>query len=263
MRRGRRAAHKRPPWPERVFHEEIEPLIHDPAPMRRVGTTTLLGIVVALSLAAVVLGVLRAAGIRGHDTGTTSPRRDTSSTPPSTPARSPTVADGTALNACQQLWSLEQEVLTVARPAMNQWDTHIVAMNQLVAGRITLDQAVAFWNKTRLGATRHVHAFDAADRRLRSTSGLPCAAASTPGDTSPALAACLAAVDAAHTTLGSARTTIATWSHHVRDMERLRRGKLSPAMARQMWLQTWKQGVRELRTYRRDEVRSESLTCPS
>ena len=264
MRRGRRAAHKRPPWPERVFHEEIEPLVHDPAPVRRAWITTLLGVVVALALTAGVLGVLRAAGVTDDDSGTSSQPSDTGSGPPSAPASSTAGDDGQALASCHHLWSLQQEVLTAAHPAMDQWEVHIAAMNQLVAGKITLAQAVAFWDKTRVGATHNVHAFDAADQRFRSASGSLCAAASTPpANASPALAACLTAVAAAGTTVGAARTTMATWSHHVHDMERLRMGTLSPAMAQQMWLQTWKQGDRELRTYRRDETRSEQLSCQS
>lgn len=274
MRRGRRAAHKRPPWPERVFHEEIEPLIHDPAPARRVWATMLIGVVVVLTLAAGVLGVLRLAGVTTDDTSTSSRPHGTTPTAPATPAMTPATTPDTtpaangdeqqALASCRQLWSLERGVLTAARPAMGQWEQHIAAMNQLVAGKITLTQAVSYWSRSRVRAERHVRAFEAADRSFRSTSASVCPAATArPPGASTDLAACAEAAGAAGTTLAAARTSMRTWSHHIRDMERLRTGALSPTMAQQMWLQTWKQGARELRVYQHDETRSEQLGCPS
>jgi hypothetical protein len=260
MRRERRAAHKRPPWPERVFHEEIEPLIHDPAPLRRVWTMVLLGSVVVLALAAGVLGVLRATGITGDETGPASRPHGSSSSPAASPTAS-SPDDREALEDCRNQWSLQHEVLTSAGPAMRQWAKHITAMNQLVSGRITLADAQAYWARTRVGAARNVHRFEAADEEVSSSAGSPCMVASPPAGASAALAGCLDAVDAGSTALESARTTMATWHHHIRDMERLRTGKLSPAMAQQMWLRTWKQGDRELHTFRRDEARFEALAC--
>jgi hypothetical protein len=162
------------------------------------------------------------------------------------------------------LSSLQRGVLNAARPALRQWGVHIGAMNQLVAGKITLAQATAFWDRTRVHAAQRVRAFEAADKLFRSSSGSLCPEAASPSAGSTAeLGTCLDAVTAGDATVRAARRTMVTWSGHVRDMERLRMGMLSPTMAQQMWRQTWRKGDQELRTYRRDDARARQLDCSS
>jgi hypothetical protein len=59
--------------------------------------------------------------------------------------------------------------------------------------------------------------------------------------------------------LDGARTAIATWNHHMRAMDQLRAGSLSPTAATTMWLSMWQRGVHELQGFRdaEDAARSD------
>lgn len=135
-------------------------------------------------------------------------------------------------------------------PTMDQWEIHIGAMNKLVVGAITLQQASDFWNQTRVGAERKIDHFDRAVRVLQ-RQGVDCPSPGLlPRNASPALRTCVVQVTADLHTLETARTAVNTWEMHVHDMERLRLGKLSPADATRMWLATWQRGADELGDYR-------------
>jgi hypothetical protein len=154
-----------------------------------------------------------------------------------------------ALAGCRAVDRAQRAPMSAARPALDQWEVHVGAMNKLVVGAISLDQANAFWNQTRVGAARHVHAFLVADRAYRRGTAGPCLrpqrvhAASTP------LHACAAAVAARDRVIRAAETAASTWNGHVKDMEMLRMGDLSPAKATQMWLASWRTGQRQLTKY--------------
>lgn len=143
-----------------------------------------------------------------------------------------------------------EEPLTEAAPAMDQWEVHIGAMNKLVTGAITLPQANAFWNQTRVGAHHRIAAFDqamAAQRRH----GVDCPAPRMlPSRASAAVASCARRVAADARALRIARTAVATWGRHVHHMEMLRDGTMSPATATQLWLASWQRGADQLHDYR-------------
>jgi hypothetical protein len=139
--------------------------------------------------------------------------------------------------------------LNAARPALNQWEVHVGAMNQLVVGAISLQQATAFWNQTRVGAKAHIAEFHRVDRSARRLDGT-CPTRGPLTGTSTALRACVRQVRADLRAVEVARTAVGTWEMHVRDMERLRSGKLSPAAATSMWLAMWQRGTRELHAFR-------------
>ncbi len=61
--------------------------------------------------------------------------------------------------------------------------------------------------------------------------------------------------------LGLADTALATWHRHVRDMEMLRMGTMSPARATQMWLQSWHEGQRQVTRYRAAVTATRSAHC--
>jgi hypothetical protein len=149
---------------------------------------------------------------------------------------------------------------------MDQWEIHIGAMNKLVVGAITLPQATAFWNQTRVGAQHRIDSFHAAIRTLRG-SGVDCP---SPGlldkASSSDLRSCARHVHAELRALEAARTAVNTWDMHVKDMERLRTGKLSPTVATQMWLSMWQRGQDQLKVYRaavRDGSLSQLSSDPS
>jgi hypothetical protein len=143
-----------------------------------------------------------------------------------------------------------QQPLDAAGPALDQWEVHVGAMNKLVVGAITLQQAWDFWNRTRVGAHRRVDRFEDAWTSLRQH-GVDCPDPFLMAPATPALRPCARHVEAQLTVLDSARTSVRTWSRHVHHMDMLREGRLSPEDATAMWLSMWKRGVRDLDEYRR------------
>jgi hypothetical protein len=155
---------------------------------------------------------------------------------------------------CGALWSRQLQVQLAADSSLEQWRLHIDAMNQLVAGKITLAQASAYWAATRKGAMHRVERF----RRMyaglqRSDLACPVSAAS---------AACADATRSADTALADAYTAITTWSRHIRDMERLRTGRMTPTQATNMWVSMWRAGNREVDVYDRDAAKTLQNGCP-
>ena len=138
--------------------------------------------------------------------------------------------------------------LRAAGPAMEQWEVHVGAMNQLVLGAITLQQASDFWNQTRLAAKRKLGNFDDALAAVR-RSGLNCPVVDRLGHSSSALRSCALRVDADERAADTAREALETWATHVADMDMLKMGHLSAADATQAWLASWEQGVEQIRTY--------------
>ncbi|HEU5037703.1 MAG TPA: hypothetical protein VFT70_11910 [Nocardioides sp.] len=154
--------------------------------------------------------------------------------------------------------------LEVAEPAMDQWELHIGAMNKLVVGAITLDQANAFWNQTRVGAHRRIDEFLAADKEARKQHpGCP-AADKLPPTADRAALSCARKVDAERAALRVGRTAVHTWKVHVHHMEMLRDGMMSPARATELWLAMWQRGVHELKDYRAAEkLALRTGVCPA
>jgi hypothetical protein len=156
----------------------------------------------------------------------------------------------TRLDRCTDAADVVERSLQQARPALDQWEVHVGAMNKLVVGSITLQQATAFWNQTRVGAYDRIGRFENAEAQL-DRRGVDCAAPRLLGSgASPALRACAQHVNAELRALDSARTAITTWKHHMQAMDQLRSGKLSPTAATQMWLTMWQRGVHELEGFR-------------
>ncbi|GAB7003355.1 hypothetical protein JCM18899A_08260 [Nocardioides sp. AN3] len=140
--------------------------------------------------------------------------------------------------------------LRAAGPAMDQWAIHIGAMNKLVVGAISLAQATQFWEQTRVGAKHRIARFQRA-RAAMQHSGLDCPAPALVGaSTDPAVRACSRLVLADLRAVQTAGTAIDTWGMHVKEMERLRAGTLSAAVAGQMWLRMWHRGQQQLDSYR-------------
>ncbi|WP_210439609.1 hypothetical protein [Nocardioides xinjiangensis] len=162
-------------------------------------------------------------------------------------------ADSTMQRCVSAARALEAP-LEAAGAALEQWGVHIQAMNDLVVGEINLQQAREFWDRTRVVARRRVDDYDSAWTAVRQE-GVDCPSPRlAPPD--PALRPCIGQVAARIRVLEAAATSIRMWDHHVRDMEMLRRGTLSPGEATAMWLATWQRGDRGLNAYReaaRDE----------
>jgi hypothetical protein len=144
--------------------------------------------------------------------------------------------------------------------SLSQWEVHIGAMNKLVVGAISLQQANQFWNQTRVGAQRRLDRYDVAQRkydRRTARCPLPKHAASGHGK----LAQCQSAVRARHLELERATVALDTWQLHVHHMEMLRRGEMTPEQATQMWLASWHRGVQEVRAYRAAAKAARGTCC--
>jgi hypothetical protein len=165
-----------------------------------------------------------------------------------------------ALASCRQASATQARDLKAAQASLDRWKTHIRAMNQLVAGKISPEQAKAFWTASRTGAAQEVARFEAVDKRSRGVS-VDCSAPPGLDDHSAhlaQLAACRQAADAQQAELNSGRTAITTWRHHIRDMELLRAGKISPFVGLMRWNKNWKKGDAELQQYR--EMRKAAMS---
>jgi Mrp family chromosome partitioning ATPase len=157
----------------------------------------------------------------------------------------------TALANCQSHWDAQMAPLDAAKGSMTQWLLHIGAMNQLVAGEITMSQASAYWAKTRVGAAQKVERFFDADSSYADGEYACPAPAPTWRDDPDAatLSACRRGLAQREEAIQAARVAIETWHHHVMDMNMLRAGTMSPNRAVQLWNKYWRQGAAEAHDY--------------
>lgn len=168
-----------------------------------------------------------------------------------------------ALNHCQALFGRQVRVALAADGSLDQWRLHIQAMNSLVAGDITLAQATAYWNDTRIGAHRNANAFRRLDSMLRGSS-LRCsvpAEHAAPVGANSRLIGCRAATSAFAASMAAARVAVGTWVHHIHDMNALRAGRITPYQATTMWTESWHTGARQLKRYDRLAARALDRDC--
>lgn len=187
------------------------------------------------------------------------PQSDDSSKSPTTPAAAADTRAQRCLDAANEL----EAPLEAAGPALDQWDVHVGAMNQLVAGEITLQQATQFWERTRQGAHRNVERFHTAMADLKAT-GIDCPAPDLVGRAPTEVRSCARLVDAELGVLRAARSSVRTWGTHVHHMDMLRMGTMSPDDATAMWVTMWQRGVQEIRDYRTAmQAPGMKATCPN
>ena len=155
----------------------------------------------------------------------------------------------TRLSRCASASRTIVSALEAARPSLDQWAVHVGAMNKLVVGEITLQQATDFWERTRLGAQRRIADFRDAMTSLRRR-GVDCPSSALLAPGARALPGCVRQVEAQVGAVRAATTSIDTWDQHVQHMDMMRLGQLSPEDATRMWLSMWQQGVRDLDAYK-------------
>jgi hypothetical protein len=179
--------------------------------------------------------------------------------PPPTTDAPPTPVVDQRLTRCREVYDAQRQPLQAAATSMAQWQVHIAAMNNLVLGVISLQQANQFWNQTRVGAHAKLRAFTTAEARLnRQTIRCPSPAADAG---SMKVQRCERAVSADWKVLAVAQTALATWQTHVKHMEMLRSGMMSPAQATQMWLHSWHEGQGQVARYQAALKLSHGMHC--
>jgi hypothetical protein len=167
------------------------------------------------------------------------------------PEEQPTAASEelSHVERCQDVFNAQSDPLRTAAASLTQWEVHIGAMNKLVVGAITLKQARQFWNQTRVGARSNLGEFDTAYRRYDQRV-FRCPAPSRPAEASAELVSCHRAAAARGRTVRLATVALETWRQHVHHMDMLRSGEMTPEEATRQWLQSWRQGDREVRAFR-------------
>jgi hypothetical protein len=168
-----------------------------------------------------------------------------------------------SVTRCQARWQQQRQPLQAAQSSLRQWRVHVRAMNQLVAGDISVSQATTFWNQTRIGAMHNIMQFEQ-DRNRYETNAPECGSGDL--DTAEVQATprgrdCIRAAVAGDRVMSAAGAAITTWKHHVHDMEMLRDGQMTADQAAQMWQMSWRAGQRELIDYSRASMQTLYLRC--
>jgi hypothetical protein len=170
-----------------------------------------------------------------------------------------------AIADCRARWQQQRQPLQAGQSSLQQWRVHVRAMNELVAGKISLAQASAFWNQTRKGAMHRIMRFEQAMNSYEeaapecASEALPTADEASSSET--AGQDCVLAAAAGDRLLLAAKTALTTWKHHVHDMEMLRMGQMTAAQATQMWQMSWQAGRDELARYNQASMQALYLRC--
>jgi hypothetical protein len=171
-----------------------------------------------------------------------------------------------ATDVCRSARELFTEDAVAMNGAIQQWRIHIDAMTQLTSGKIDLAQAVAFWDSTRIEGKRTLALFHRVDGRYRAAHAkceAPTAANESASGSTADLQACQKRQTATDAVLRDARDTLADWKMHIKDMDALRAGKLSPKHAIHMWHQMYRRGKVELARYDQDHRQLHNVPeCP-
>jgi hypothetical protein len=172
------------------------------------------------------------------------------------------VADA-ALQECRSAWDAQTQPLRAAAASLSQWKLDIDAMNRLVAGRISLDQARAFWNRTGVPAAQRVRRFDGADATYTVGQYLcpTLVTSENPGPRLRTVSACRHEIAQRDDVLRAARAAIDTWHQHVMGMNELQDRATSPARAIRRWNKYWKHGVAELHHYHKQLRQTDNQSC--
>ncbi len=184
----------------------------------------------------------------------------------STVASSPTafsVATSDSLDRCRGLLVRQLQVELAADAAIDQWRRHSKAMNRLLADNMGFAPVTRYWTRTRHGAHRKVREFRMLDQALRPSVGT-CTRPVGEGLTSyerSSLRSCRNASGSLTGSLAAARAAIASWSHHIHDMDALLAGRITPHRATKRWLRSWRKGAWQVHSYTRQARQARHSVC--
>ncbi len=223
---------------------------------------------VAGALAGALLVAFVWLGVAGPGSGDDPPPDHEGSRPAALHSNSP-ATDGpanadetsTELERCREVFAAQSAPLRAASASLDQWEVHIGAMNKLVTGAITLNQATQFWNQTRVGAATKLKGFDSALDGFQQRSARCPEPSSSGAGLLPERRDCYRAVSARNEALRLATVSLGTWRNHVHHMEMLRKGEMTAQQATSLWLQSWQQGNDEVHAYRAAARAANGKTC--
>jgi hypothetical protein len=153
---------------------------------------------------------------------------------------------------CKELWANELRVALAAERTLQEWRLHIETMDQLVAGKISMDDANLLWDESEHGALRRIDRFKRIDADLKS-SPTNCDIEDPTGPTGE----CADAAQAVERTIDVARAAVDTWKHHIQEMARLRAGEITEEEAIQSWHRLWRTG--QVQTVKYDHRATKAL----
>lgn len=141
------------------------------------------------------------------------------------------------------------ELHAATSAAMQQWRLHIDAMNQLVAGKITLDQATAFWDSTRVEGQRTMTAWEQVDQAYRERPPTCAPVPDVQSQRNEDVSDCARRSEAAATAFARARATLTHWRTHIEHMEMLRHGMMDASRAAELWKKMYRQAGPDISQY--------------
>ena len=163
------------------------------------------------------------------------------------------------LTRCEEVFAAQTPLLDTLAAPLSQWRKQISRTNKLVTGVITLEEGLSVWDQTRVevidALARYRSARAVFDER---TARCPAPDEGTPKSFEVQCSQGTAARDAQ---IGAADTALASWRQHVEDLELLREGQITFEEMSQRWLTTWREDVKELKTYSSAARAAEGQVC--
>ena len=178
-------------------------------------------------------------------TAATATAKATTSTEPTASESTPTTVDPVAaqVEVCRRGWQLQAAANKAAAAVLAEWDAHLDIMNNLQAGKTTLEQAKKDWAPTTANAPQHIAAFHAADHAFTSSKLRCVKPADATGSAAAALATCAANMQVVDGVLAKARTAIQPWETHLKDQSHFKAGGITAAKAEALWRSLWQKGL--------------------
>lgn len=201
--------------------------------------------------------------------GSSTPASSQSATDPSTsPTTQPTDTATTeadpmvaALASCRAAWDLRVAARDDAARSLGQWDRHLVIMNNLQAGKISLATAKAQWPATTEKAAENIVTFRNADAALKASKDACAVDAAAAGADADAIRQCAASLKTIDQVLVPARAAIAPWETHLKDQSHFKAGAITPASAEAKWRALWQKGVQTMPAYKAAAPKGQSAAC--
>jgi hypothetical protein len=220
-----------------------------------------------VALVLVVLGILAIFGLRRQaDLGNLPIPRPFSSAPASTAATDPTSTGPaqedsayTALKACRANVAAADRVLAAGKDGMRNWSDHIQAQTDANAGKITIAEMDAIFDRTMKAGDHDEDRYADAIQAHQDTSGSCEAVPGAPTEVANQLTRCAERRRAQDPVLSAVHDGMADWTKHLGEMRLSMKGKIHNPQKK--WLQTWRAAPRNINAYKQAAGRFSAPDC--